>query len=379
MNNDVNCFHVNHKKNGRDRNGNQRYKCHDCGKTWVDNRRDNRLDKSIFTYSRDMLIDWLDGHSYRTIARNYNLSPYYVHFFLNTIIRMLPDYRLLIKDHIDCKQIKYIGIDGGYINSNKGKVCYLLAIDVETNTICYYKNVAGETTTEIVKFLMDCISMFPNIRGFISDIASEYKSANTFLNDKVGIKITQYLCRVHLFLMFRGQRHGLAIALGKRKYKIHPKIAEWEQRFRNLIFNTYNEKDWNDNKNYLLECRVPDQKYLKAFMYLEKKYKQHITNNTPAFLKTNNLVESWWNLLKTKFKTARTLGEDNIDFWFNLFVLRYHFNHLDWRGDIVDKGKRFQFSNLPTFKDVVNECEPMFCELVKQHNFKRSLIFIIQK
>lgn len=109
-----------------------------CGISWTDKRRDNRVDKSMFVYTKDMLIDWLDGYSYNTLERNYKLSPYYVRILINTIINESPDYRKLIENHIDCLQITNIGLDGGYFNSSKGKVGYLLAVDLDSNTVVHY-------------------------------------------------------------------------------------------------------------------------------------------------------------------------------------------------------------------------------------------------
>jgi hypothetical protein len=122
----------------------------------------------------------------------------------------------------------------------------------------------------------------------------------------------------------------------------------------------------------LLGIEFPSVKYNLAVNYLEKHYKSELIKKIDSRYKTNNLVESWWNLMKTKFKTARSLSIKHLDFWFNLFVLRYHFNHLGFDGTILVTNKRFKNINYPDIKSVINSVETEFKDFVKQHNFTRS-------
>jgi len=354
------CNHREYCHNGHDRHGKQRFKCIKCGITWTDKRRDNRADKSKFIYSRDMLIDWLDGHSYRTLARNYKLSTYYVHQYINQIIELLPDFRQLIKTHRDCMLIEWVGIDAGYLASNSGKISYLLAVDLDTNTMVYFKE-AKETVSELSAFLLDLKDMFPNLKGFTSDLCKHYEAARKRLSENYSVEFTHFYCKVHMFMSYRSASHGLPIAIGHRKYKACHDLMRWEEGFKTVIFGSHDDESLENNLKKLKLLKQPAEKYKKAIEHFEREYKQHIIKQM-AYKKyhTNNYVESAWNLIKTKFKTARTLSKEKMELWFNLLVLRYHFNHISFDGTVIDDGKRFKFFEFSSFEELLNETETMY-------------------
>lgn len=367
------CKHTNHTKWGKDRHGNQRYKCLDCNATWTDKRRDNRVDKSIFVYTKDMLLDWVDGHSYKTLSRNYHLSLYYVHLLINWILLYLPDFREMIVNHEDCDKVEYIGIDGGYVRTSKGQVCFLIAVDIDTNTICHFKMVKDETQNEIFNFIIEIYHKFYYLKGITSDLKSSYGLAiEQFLHD-FQVNITHEYCRVHLYMAYRNKSHGLSISFSKnRKYNTSQVLLDWEKAFHKLCFHTNTTEEYYKNMDEIKALPVPSDKYKKALIFFDKNHKSYVTKNTPYRYHTNNLTESWWNLLKTKFKTARSLGYDTIEKWMNLFVLRYHFNHLNFDGSRAETQRRFNFFELSCFEYVINSIETTFSDYLKQHNFKRS-------
>ena len=163
------CQHNKTKRNGKDRNGNQRLKCSSCGVTWTDKRKNNGQDKSRFITSKNMCLDWLDGHSYRTLSRRYKMSPYYSHLYINNIIESLPDFRSIIASHPDRQNVEWVGIDGGYVNSTKGKISFLIAVELDTNTLCWYDLVKGENAIDIEKFIVELKEQYPNLKGITTD------------------------------------------------------------------------------------------------------------------------------------------------------------------------------------------------------------------
>lgn len=367
------CQHNKTKRNGKDRNGNQRLKCSSCGVTWTDKRKNNGQDKSRFITSKNMCLDWLDGHSYRTLSRRYKMSPYYSHLYINNIIESLPDFRSIIASHPDRQNVEWVGIDGGYVNSTKGKISFLIAVELDTNTLCWYDLVKGENAIDIEKFIVELKEQYPNLKGITTDGKRSYQRAITNLNLQ-GINLEHNLCRVHIMMGYRSQSFHIPICMGVRKYKVDARINDFELHFRDLIFNSNDEFTFESKLNSLYESMkrynppLPDN-YDKAVKHLVKQHKQHILNNCPRRYKTNNLVESWWNLLKTKFKTARTLGFRKIELWMNLFILRYHFNHLNYDGTVIDNGRIFKFPNLPSFESLLNQCESKIQEKFEQHKF----------
>lgn len=356
-------------KNGRDRQGNQRYKCVKCGKTHTDGRRLNNYSHACFTRSRDMLIDWLDGHSYRTLARNYDTTTYHVHSLIHRLVECLPDFRKLVFNHTDRFFVTAAGLDAGYIATNKGKVCFLLAVCLDTNTVLHFKRVTGETLDEVTNFLFELKDCFPNLEYLTTDLARAYPgavgSANCREKELFGedsVEITHILCRVHMFMTLRNQRHGLNLTLTHRKYRVPSLLIQWENAFRNFIINTSDEISYDLNLANCKSLEAINDKFTKAVAYIERKWKQHLIQQYPRAYRTNNLVESNWNLIKTKSKTARSLGNSQIDEWINLMILRYHYNHIKETGTVVDNGKRFQDFQYLTFRTFINSLEPRYLE-----------------
>lgn len=77
------CAHANTKRFGRDRKGNQRFHCLDCGKTWLEPRDkpigDMRIDHEKAVQCLEML---LEGVSIRSTERLTGLAH-------NTVLRLL--------------------------------------------------------------------------------------------------------------------------------------------------------------------------------------------------------------------------------------------------------------------------------------------------
>jgi transposase-like protein/IS1 family transposase len=72
----VSCSHESKKKHGKDRKGNQRFRCLDCGKTWIEETAkplgDMRINMKQATMALGML---LEGLSIRAAARMLGMDP----------------------------------------------------------------------------------------------------------------------------------------------------------------------------------------------------------------------------------------------------------------------------------------------------------------
>lgn len=68
------CDHANHKKHGRDRNGNQRYRCRDCGTTWIDEQHKPLGDMRVPLETAKLALRLLvEGMSIRATERTTGL------------------------------------------------------------------------------------------------------------------------------------------------------------------------------------------------------------------------------------------------------------------------------------------------------------------
>ena len=312
-----------------------------------------------------MFLDWVNGHSYRTVADNHDVSVYHIKTLFYYLLDALPDYREMVRGDQNYQYIECINIDGGYISTNKGKKCFLMAIDPDTNTVVDFEECSGENYENIKAFILRICQYAINLQYVVADLDRSYAK----VINELGLKYVP--CRVHMFMALR---KFVNITLTHRKYFKGKDIVELERWIRNWLFNSHSEEQYMENRSIVLSYDVEGVQ--KLVQHVDKHYKGHILTQTPYRYITNNYVESWWNLVKTKMKTARSLSDDKIEKWFNAFILKFHFNHvkmkLEKAGMFVDHGKRFHFPNLCSFEAVINESESRFREITKRHNFKRS-------
>jgi hypothetical protein len=362
-----NCSHVKYKKKGTDRNGNQRYQCLICKKTWTDKRRDNGLYNSLFLTTKHMFLDWINGHSYRTVADNHENSVYQINNLFYYMIESLPDYREMARGDDNYAFIECLNIDGGYISTNKGKKCFLMAVDADTNTVVDFEECSGETYENISSFLKRICIYATNLKYVVADLDRAYPRA---INE---LGLTYVPCRVHMFMSLRKYAN---ITLSHRKYNKGKELMEFEGAVRTWLFNSRTEEEYTKYRHIVLSFKYKLDDVEALVNHVDKRFKGHIIKQIPYRYITNNFVESWWNLVKTKMKTARSLNEEKITKWFNAFVLKFHFdqvkNSIKKTGMLFVSGKRFDFFNLYSFESVINQSESRFREITQGHNFRRS-------
>ncbi|MFP4370237.1 MAG: hypothetical protein ACLFR2_11725 [Candidatus Kapaibacterium sp.] len=152
--------------------------------------------------------------------------------------------------------------------------------------------------------------------------------------------------------------HSKNIKYGKDRNVKSKEELEWDDAFKRLIVYSQDADSFDKNYDYMSSLAISsEEKRRKAIVYFKQNYRQHYCDKISYHYRTNNLVESWWNLVKNKFKTARSFSYKKVDKWINLFLIRYKFNHIDNMrknaGMIFIEGKRFEFSQFPDFKSVI--------------------------
>ena len=296
------------------REGHQRYKCRDCGTSFVKHKEGVRQSNRLVWFRK-----WVLGkQTIEDIARECGYSARQVHRWFDEYLDSSPSWTMNTSRQI------YLLIDGTYYSDGH---CLILYRAENLKRTIFYRFTTHEDDDEIASDLISIRDLGYNVIGITTDGGDNIIRAVQY----VFPNVPRQRCVVHV------QRDCLA-SITQR-----PRFTE-AKLFRNLIqdlsvVKTKNDKLWwlgmyarwvEDNEEYVFQKAIVSyshQEYYvhndlrKAYIHLKRALPNLFTYiEHPGVPKTTNALEAFFGHVKDQIRLHRGLAESRIDNFIKWFL-----------------------------------------------------------
>ena len=296
------------------REGHQRYKCRDCGTSFVKHKEGVRQSNRLVWFRK-----WVLGkQTIEDIARECGYSARQVHRWFDEYLDSSPSWTMNTSRQI------YLLIDGTYYSDGH---CLILYRAENLKRTIFYRFTTHEDDDEIASDLISIRDLGYNVIGITTDGGDNIIRAVQY----VFPNVPRQRCVVHV------QRDCLA-SITQR-----PRFTE-AKLFRNLIqdlsiVKTNNDKLWwlsmyarwvEDNEEYVFQKAIVSyshQEYYvhndlrKAYIHLKRALPNLFTYiEHPGVPKTTNALEAFFGHVKDQIRLHRGLAESRIDNFIKWFL-----------------------------------------------------------
>lgn len=296
------------------REGHQRYKCRDCGTSFVKHKEGVRQSNRLVWFRK-----WVLGkQTIEDIARECGYSARQVHRWVDEYLDSSPSWTMNTSRQI------YLLIDGTYYSDGH---CLILYRAENLKRTIFYRFTTHEDDDEIASDLISIRDLGYDVIGITTDGGDNIIRAVQY----VFPNVPRQRCVVHV------QRDCLA-SITQR-----PRFTE-AKLFRNLIqdlsiVKTNNDKLWwlsmyarwvEDNEEYVFQKAIVSyshQEYYvhndlrKAYIHLKRALPNLFTYiEHPGVPKTTNALEAFFGHVKDQIRLHRGLAESRIDNFIKWFL-----------------------------------------------------------
>lgn len=296
------------------REGHQRYKCRDCGTSFVKHKEGVRQSNRLVWFRK-----WVLGkQTIEDIARECGYSARQVHRWFDEYLDSFPSWTMNTSRQI------YLLIDGTYYSDGH---CLILYRAENLKRTIFYRFTTHEDDDEIASDLISIRDLGYDVIGITTDGGDNIIRAVQY----VFPNVPRQRCVVHV------QRDCLA-SITQR-----PRFTE-AKLFRNLIqvlsiVKTNNDKLWwlsmyarwvEDNEEYVFQKAIVSyshQEYYvhndlrKAYIHLKRALPNLFTYiEHPGVPKTTNALEAFFGHVKDQIRLHRGLAESRIDNFIKWFL-----------------------------------------------------------
>ncbi len=296
------------------REGHQRYKCRDCGTSFVKHKEGVRQSNRLVWFRK-----WVLGkQTIEDIARECGYSARQVHRWFDEYLDSSPSWTMNTSRQI------YLLIDGTYYSDGH---CLILYRAENLKRTIFYRFTTHEDDDEIASDLISIRDLGYDVIGITTDGGDNIIRAVQY----VFPNVPRQRCVVHV------QRDCLA-SITQR-----PRFTE-AKLFRNLIqdlsiVKTNNDKLWwlsmyarwvEDNEEYVFQKAIVSyshQEYYvhndlrKAYIHLKRALPNLFTYiEHPGVPKTTNALEAFFGHVKDQIRLHRGLAESRIDNFIKWFL-----------------------------------------------------------
>ena len=296
------------------REGHQRYKCRDCGTSFVKHKEGVRQSNRLVWFRK-----WVLGkQTIEDIARECGYSARQVHRWFDEYLDSSPCWTMNTSRQI------YLLIDGTYYSDGH---CLILYRAENLKRTIFYRFTTHEDDDEIASDLISIRDLGYDVIGITTDGGDNIIRAVQY----VFPNVPRQRCVVHV------QRDCLA-SITQR-----PRFTE-AKLFRNLIqdlsiVKTNNDKLWwlsmyarwvEDNEEYVFQKAIVSyshQEYYvhndlrKAYIHLKRALPNLFTYiEHPGVPKTTNALEAFFGHVKDQIRLHRGLAESRIDNFIKWFL-----------------------------------------------------------
>ena len=296
------------------REGHQRYKCRDCGTSFVKHKEGVRQSNRLVWFRK-----WVLGkQTIEDIARECGYSARQVHRWFDEYLDSSPSWTMNTSRQI------YLLIDGTYYSDGH---CLILYRAESLKRTIFYRFTTHEDDDEIASDLISIRDLGYDVIGITTDGGDNIIRAVQY----VFPNVPRQRCVVHV------QRDCLA-SITQR-----PRFTE-AKLFRNLIqdlsiVKTNNDKLWwlsmyarwvEDNEEYVFQKAIVSyshQEYYvhndlrKAYIHLKRALPNLFTYiEHPGVPKTTNALEAFFGHVKDQIRLHRGLAESRIDNFIKWFL-----------------------------------------------------------
>ena len=296
------------------REGHQRYKCRDCGTSFVKHKEGVRQSNRLVWFRK-----WVLGkQTIEDIARACGYSARQVHRWFDEYLDSSPSWTMNTSRQI------YLLIDGTYYSDGH---CLILYRAENLKRTIFYRFTTHEDDDEIASDLISIRDLGYDVIGITTDGGDNIIRAVQY----VFPNVPRQRCVVHV------QRDCLA-SITQR-----PRFTE-AKLFRNLIqdlsiVKTNNDKLWwlsmyarwvEDNEEYVFQKAIVSyshQEYYvhndlrKAYIHLKRALPNLFTYiEHPGVPKTTNALEAFFGHVKDQIRLHRGLAESRIDNFIKWFL-----------------------------------------------------------
>ena len=296
------------------REGHQRYKCRDCGTSFIKHKEGVRQSNRLVWFRK-----WVLGkQTIEDIAQECGYSARQVHRWFDEYLDSSPSWTMNTSRQI------YLLIDGTYYSDGH---CLILYRAENLKRTIFYRFTTHEDDDEIASDLISIRDLGYNVIGITTDGGDNIIRAVQY----VFPNVPRQRCVVHV------QRDCLA-SITQR-----PRFTE-AKLFRNLIqdlsiVKTNNDKLWwlsmyarwvEDNEEYVFQKAIVSyshQEYYvhndlrKAYIHLKRALPNLFTYiEHPGVPKTTNALEAFFGHVKDQIRLHRGLAESRIDNFIKWFL-----------------------------------------------------------
>ena len=296
------------------REGHQRYKCRDCGSSFVKHKEGVRQSNRIVWFRK-----WVLGkHTIEDIARESGYSSRQLHRWFDDYLDTWPSWTINTSTPI------YLLIDGTYYSDDH---CLIVYRAENLRRTIFYRFATHEDDDEIASDLLNIRDLGYEVIGITTDGGDNIIRAVQY----VFPHVPRQRCVVHV------QRECLASVTQR------PRSPE-ARMFRDLVQQlsvvyTNNDKLWwlsrysrwtEDNLEYVFQKGVVSyskQEYYvhndlrKAYIHLRRALPNLFTYiDHPGVPKTTNALEAFFGHIKDQIRLHRGLAESRIDNFIKWFL-----------------------------------------------------------
>lgn len=296
------------------REGRQRYKCHDCGASFVKRKECVRQSNRLVWFRK-----WVLGkQNIEDIAQECGYSSRQLHRWFDEYLDTSPSWTMNTSRPI------YLLIDGTYYSDDH---CLIVYRAENLKRTIFYRFTTHEDDDEIASDLINIRDLGYNIIGITTDGGDNIVRAVQY----VFPDVPRQRCVVHV------QRECLG------QITQRPRSPE-AKLFRNMvqqlsIVRTVNDKLWwlnvyanwvEENKEYIFQKGVvyySHQEYYvhndlrKAYIHLKRALPNLFTYiDNPGVPKTTNALEAFFGHIKDQIRSHRGLAESRVDNFIKWFL-----------------------------------------------------------
>jgi len=288
------------------RRGKEKYFCPGCGK-WQQINRAKKPEK------KEMLLEHLEGNSYRTLSRRYNVSVYTAHNWCKQELKKLPQCVDVTREV--CNRFSgQLLVDGKYVKVKQyeRKIPVIYGVDYLSHDIPHYLLTLGENYESCVTFFQSLrLANYPLQAVICDDNQNIYEACK-----RVYPEVVVQLCQNHYKENVR-QLLGVRREETPREYKVFMKALE-------VLFSKKRSKEELEKvAGRMVNAFSHDPILLQVLTDLQRK--QHLLfgyqylKGTPT---TTNLIESLNSHLQGRLETIKGFESfQDADLWLNGYFL----------------------------------------------------------
>ena len=286
------------------RRGNIKYLCKKCGRHF-------QVNKVKRLGSRDLLVDHLEGYSFRSLSQKYNISVGSAYGKCFEALKKLPHCADVTRMYCS----KFSGVllvDGKFVNVKgfERKIPIIYGIDYQTHDIPTFVFSIAENFMSLIKFFSSLRLLNYPLRYLVSDDNLNIPEACR----EIYPKAFWQLCTNHF-------KENIRRTLGVRTEPLH-------QPFMNGIEDLFSfkrsEDDFNRVAKNIFNVNKNNDLYVSILLDIEKRKKNLLGYKDVP--RTTNLIESFNSQFQAKFRLIKTFESfKHADLWSNGYILRRRF------------------------------------------------------